>query len=648
MKPCYRIVLLVSVAAGLAGAFGSPASGAPGSVQEISLSEEELKKLDRFEEHTLSKADQAFHKKQYRQARAEYDSFIVEFPRSKLIPYALLRKGRSAELDDKRFQAIADYQEILDYFPNEVKYSAAALYFMGDCHQQNGDLGKAIKAWVKLAEDEDYRREPLGAVAVNHLADHLVRQEKEAEAAKYYRQVAVDFRKKNREASEHARNGALRYYIRTNPNESEVRRFYTDMGTFEDHPKTVSGDLTEDRDYWTSLRGWIRHYGGFDASDEEARKAYYAYWAGRMQGKFREDIEYGDDFHIERANFRLLATGDENEWCRTLDDQYARLQSRADWRRTLKWIRLYKEKPAKIRQYFAKIDLRRPGKDGLVELMKVLWETPEARPLARGMIDKLPFGEMSNEELGGLALHFHEEDQVLTGRFLGKIDFGKMTGPQIGSLAARFCRKDKLIGQSLMRKVRWNEMSDEEIAGVARSFWSIDREIVKETCRRIRDKTFGQWELLRFYHDRRWGWNPKDGLPLADALVKVEQYSADAWWAKAEFHDALKQYAKAIAAFQNCQNAPTNLWRIAACQIKLKKWGAAVSQLREIENFFPPEAPKAALKIARVYDDAGEQKKYISALREVLKKYPKSNESKEAHVGLEEAGVKMGGGIDAD
>ena len=40
--------------------------------------------------------------------------------------------------------------------------------------------------------------------------------------------------------------------------------------------------------------------------------------------------------------------------------------------------------------------------------------------------------------------------------------------------------------------------------------------------------------------------------------------------------------------------------------------------------------------------------KYVQALRAVLKKYPESNESKEAHVELEKAGVKMGGGIDAD
>jgi len=71
-----------------------PAVAAPDGVREVTLSDEELEKLDRFEEHTLAKADQAFSKEQYRQARAEYNSFIVEFPRSRLIPYTTNLKHR--------------------------------------------------------------------------------------------------------------------------------------------------------------------------------------------------------------------------------------------------------------------------------------------------------------------------------------------------------------------------------------------------------------------------------------------------------------------------------------------------------------------------------------------------------------------------
>ena len=110
--------------------------------------------------------------------------FIIEFSRSKLIPYALLRKGRSSQLDEKRFEAISDYKEILDYFSNDTKYAAAALYHIGECHQLNGDTAKAMKAWAKLADDKEYRKESLGAVAINSLADHLVQRDKALQAAK--------------------------------------------------------------------------------------------------------------------------------------------------------------------------------------------------------------------------------------------------------------------------------------------------------------------------------------------------------------------------------------------------------------------------------------------------------------------------------
>ncbi|MEK6237593.1 MAG: hypothetical protein N2C14_23040, partial [Planctomycetales bacterium] len=122
----------------------------------------------------------------------------------------------------------------------------------------------------------------------------------------------------------------------------------------------------------------------------------------------------------------------------------------------------------------------------------------------------------------------------------------------------------------------------------------------------------------------------------------------DAWWAKAEFHDSKKEYAKAITAYQNCQNLPENLWRISHCHIRLKKPDSAVAQCREIEQFFPKHAPRAALQIAHVYRDVSEKKKYILSLRGVLKKYPKSNESKQAHLELEKQGVRSGGGVDAD
>ena len=75
-------------------------------------------------------------------------------------------------------------QEILDYFPNDVKYAAAALYLIGECHFDNGDVEKAMRRWAELAETLPpgveivpvYDRGPLIERAVTNLRQKLVQQ----------------------------------------------------------------------------------------------------------------------------------------------------------------------------------------------------------------------------------------------------------------------------------------------------------------------------------------------------------------------------------------------------------------------------------------------------------------------------------------
>ena len=88
--------------------------------KEVTYPSEKFKLLDTFEAHVLNKADKVFGLKKFRLAAKSYDSVILEFPKSKAIPYALLRKGRCLQLDNKRFDAIKEYREVLDYFPETV------------------------------------------------------------------------------------------------------------------------------------------------------------------------------------------------------------------------------------------------------------------------------------------------------------------------------------------------------------------------------------------------------------------------------------------------------------------------------------------------------------------------------------------------
>jgi hypothetical protein len=58
------------------------------------------------------------------------------------------------------------------------------------------------------------------------------------------------------------------------------------------------------------------------------------------------------------------------------------------------------------------------------------------------------------------------------------------------------------------------------------------------------------------------------------------------------------------------------------------------------------------LAIAHVHKRTGGKKpsntEYVAALRAVLKKYPKSSESSDAHEELEDMNVKTGGGVDVE
>jgi len=183
----YRLLpyVLCLVAASLStpsGARGARARDSFRPGDEIQLSSEEYKKLDRLEAHALDKADAIFREGKFRQATAEYETFLREYPRSIALPYVLLRKARCLHLDDKRNEAARQYDEVVDYFPNEVEYAAAALYYQGKAHWDSGDEALALKSWARMANDKQYRTHRRAAGAINQLADQFAAQG-QAEAA---------------------------------------------------------------------------------------------------------------------------------------------------------------------------------------------------------------------------------------------------------------------------------------------------------------------------------------------------------------------------------------------------------------------------------------------------------------------------------
>ena len=274
---------------------------APAAVNAQSFPEAQWKKLDSFEANRLAKADQLFSKKSYRAAIAAYDAFLLEFPRSSAVPYAILKKGRSIQLDEKRFQAIKVYEEVLDYFPNVIEFASPALFYIGECHWENGDIEKAMKAWLEMATDKDYKKHVLAAHAINSLAENLLKQGKAPEAIKYFEQVAIDFRFSNREPAYKALDRAIWFYVRVKPNDMKLRELWKKRGTFHHHPRNVSptADVALDRDYWKFLWNRIDREGryGFNELQKAEKKKFYKYWSDVFTGKHPK----WEEFQIKAA-----------------------------------------------------------------------------------------------------------------------------------------------------------------------------------------------------------------------------------------------------------------------------------------------------------------------------------------------------------
>jgi tetratricopeptide (TPR) repeat protein len=596
---------------------------------EVGLAPDAWAKLETFEAHSLAKADQTFGRKDYRQALTEYDAFILEFPKSKAVPYALFRKARCLHLDEKRFKAVEGYTEVLDYFPNVIEFAAPALYSIGECHQQNGDLEKAMKSWLEMATDKDYRRHVLAAPAIYNLADNLMKQDKAADGVTYFEQVAEDFRNSNPDPARAAMGRAITYYVRQQPNEAKLRELYRRTRSFEWDPRTIPADaeIGLDKLYWQ--RVWERVWEearAFGEPQKDERKRYFRYWAKAFEGKFLD----WEDFQLHAANMAREASGDTERWIKRMNEIFAAGFKPGDLGRIFRWIGFFKGQPKMVEEYIGKVDLK---KLKLAE-MKALMEAV-----------------VGAGELGLAKMAFN--------RIYETFDFASMSNREIETLAFVIFESldDAGMGRNMVRKIRVYQLPDPEKAALAKRLYKVDAPGVKWICVQFDDKDRGKNELLEFYYatgKRKMpeGLNEaevkKERLELASYLVGVPEYAAGAWWKKAEFHFWDKKFQEAMTAYRMADNPPANLWQIVECFKGLGNVEGAIGQLVEIENFFRDVAPRAAISQAYVYRGARRQKDEIGAFRNVLKKYPKSGESSQAHQELEKLGVKTGGTVDAE
>ena len=130
--------------------------------QEIAYPGEAFAKLDTFEGVNLEDADKQYTAGDIKGAYAAYKAYSFEFPKSKALPYVLLRLGRCLHKLDKRNAAITAYQDVVDYFPDDVRYAGAGISVDMILSSIAEALGLEVEAILVLPGDKGNSSQQMG------------------------------------------------------------------------------------------------------------------------------------------------------------------------------------------------------------------------------------------------------------------------------------------------------------------------------------------------------------------------------------------------------------------------------------------------------------------------------------------------------
>ncbi|MBT3199971.1 MAG: tetratricopeptide repeat protein [Phycisphaerales bacterium] len=485
---------------------GSIATAADTADKELLYPGEDFAKLDTFESVAVEDADKLFIKRDYRGAYAAYKAYTFEFAKGKALPYVLLRMGRCLHLLGKRNTAVKAYQDVVAYFPDDVRYAAAALYYIGECHAQNGNEAKSLAAWARLVKDKDYVSQPRSGSALASLATAMEKRGKFEEATSYRWRTAVAFRKSNQRASEAARNSVVYHYVARAPNQKKLLQFCNEVGGFG--WRHVIAKPEDSPTYWSHVLGVV-----LQARLESEKKTEIArYWSEQLGARFTDN----DPLRVAWFNVLLIHEKDSVKWAERMEKQF-KLQP-VTIKRVQAWLGYY-SRAAKARSaFFAKYGqplvagLKNAEKMALMNLLRHphRMDTEAVAVLRTVRTDGMDDGAV--RELAMFAAMYETEETVL--RYIGKI--------KDRTFAARV-RFDYYYARS-HRNGPFQEKALAEIP------------VLRKSPKHAQDIVWSHATLMQ--------WQGK--LPEAIKLYQAANRQPQSTWAVIDCLVTLKQYDKAI------------------------------------------------------------------------------------------------------
>ncbi len=566
--------------------------------------------LRNFEERTLRKAEEAYvaaadkgkgkqAEKLWKHAATQYNLFIEEYPEAApdVTAYAVYRQGRCWHNYFKYNTARQHYDDVHEFFPNQVPYATAALFFKGLSFKQESADDKAMQAYAQIAKDPQYRKQPLAGYAIVDLAKYTWQNGKKTRAVEYFKDVVEEFRHKNRKAAKEAIDRVIEYYVRHKPDEGALREFFVFAKGFDDRPINSTDEITLEQvatgkyreNYWKNIREKIKRHlrRGFEEIQENDRKRFASRWAQAMEGMNQD----WDDYQIDRMMYRYVGDGNRKALEKGLDEQFKRGYKSGDWRRVLHWMdyydghAYYDGDAGKYVEYFKLLKLEQMDFDGLKRTLERTRKAPKDRATLLEIVkSKLKLGNYKDNELRWLADFFYNQE-------------------------------DKEYALAVAKKMD----SDAE------ANWTIFGLIVNDTTRELAE--------IQGY---------------AQKLFKVEDYAGETHWKLAQRLQDEKQYQDAIREYHAAGKGAESGFAAAECQMKSGNLKAAILELQGVEGMFKQAAPDAAYKQADYYHAKGKAELRNQTLKRISLRYKGSRAASRAHTWGETLGLDFVGGEAAE
>lgn len=543
--------------------------------QEIPYPGDAFAKLDTFEAVNLEEADKKFAAGDTKGAYAAYKAFSFEFPKSKALAYVQLRLGRCLQKLDKRNAAIKAYQDVVDYFPDDVRHAAAALYYIGECHGLNGDEAKKASTWAQLVKDDGYVTQANSGTALAYLGAEMLKLGKFAEAAEYQWRTAVAFQKSNPSAAAVARKAVIEHFAVRSPDHDKLKEFYVAASGFDGSGRNTDKP-EEDGRYWSTILDTA-----LSPKEAPAREKACAYWTAKMGDRFVDN----DNLRKQWFDAQLAHEKSVEGWVARLEKQYASKPASLD--RVLQWCSYYRADPKRRSAFFSS-----HAKDMLASMK------PDA------LMDLVGRMRHWNLDMG------EEARTVLRSIKLADLDDAGLV--RYANLAAY-------------------DQSEDEVLGI---------------LSRVKDKLLATKARFDYFLSKSHRNRPMMEKALAEIpeLMKSPKYADGLVWTKANLLQGVGRHEEAIKAYREANRQPDSTWEISNCLVALKQYDQAVKTVSELEAIGGATASQASLRVADIFRISGDKGREVTQLRTVLKRYPKSPQSSEAHNRLESYGVKLTGG----